>query len=252
MKLSNRIALITGAGSGIGRAVALLFAQEGASVALVGRTLSKLEQTAAAIGADSARVFCLAADLSRRAEARRAVEAAAEHFGGLDIVINNAGISRQRPLLEVDESLMDEMLDHNVKNPYWVVQAAMPWLLKRQRGCIVNISSSLAIKPSLGFGVYSMTKAAIQSLTLSLAQEFSPQGIRVNTIAPAVVDTPIHETYLSPEDAQNRKAEMARFYPLGRVGAPEEIAQAALYLCSDEASWITGSTLLMDGGRLVK
>jgi NAD(P)-dependent dehydrogenase (short-subunit alcohol dehydrogenase family) len=252
MKLAGKVALITGAGSGIGRAIALLFAQEGAKVALVGRTALKLEAVAKEIGGDSSRVYCLAADLSWRAEARRTIDTCAEHFGGLDIVVNSAGISRQHPLLEVTEPEWDELIAHNLKNPLWVAQCAVPWLIRRGGGVIINISSSLAIKPSPGFGAYAMTKAAMNMLTLALAQEHGADGIRVNTICPAVVDTPIHETYLSPEGAAQRKKEMGRFYPLGRIGTPEEVAQAALYLASDAASWITGTTLLMDGGRLVK
>jgi NAD(P)-dependent dehydrogenase (short-subunit alcohol dehydrogenase family) len=250
MRLGNKVALITGAGSGIGRATAILFAQEGAKVALVGRTASKLEETAEAI--PEGKIFCLAADLSRREEAQKAVDDCAGHLGGLDIVVNNAGISRQRSLLETDEALWDELVAHNIKNPFWLVQAVVPWLARRGGGIIINISSSLGLKPSPGFGAYAMTKAALQMLTLSIAQEHAQDRIRANTICPAVVDTPIHETYLTPEGAQRRKEEMARYYPLGRIGTPEEVAQAALYLASEEASWMTGTTLLMDGGRLVK
>jgi len=250
MKLQGKVALITGAGSGIGRATAILFAAEGAQVALVGRTAAKLDETAHVIAHGG--VYCITADLSRRDQAQRAVDKSASHFGGLDIVINNAGISRQRALLETDEPLWDELIAHNLKNPFWVAQAAIPWLARRGGGVIINISTSLAFKPSPGFGAYAMTKAALQTLTLSLAQEHAADRIRANTICPAVVDTPIHETYLTPEGAQRRKEEMAQFYPLGRVGTPEEVAKAALYLASDDASWITGSTLLMDGGRLVK
>jgi NAD(P)-dependent dehydrogenase (short-subunit alcohol dehydrogenase family) len=250
MKLEGKVALVTGAGSGIGRTTAVLFAREGAKVALVGRTQSKLEETARLIAGNGA--YCIPADLSRREEARRAVDLSAEHFGGLDIVVNNAGISRMRKLLEMDEALWDELIAHNIKNPFWVAQASVPWLAKRGGGAIINISSSLGIKPSPAFGGYAVTKAALQMMTLSFALEHATDKIRVNTISPAVVDTPIHETYLSPEGAVQRKEEMARFYPLGRLGMPEEVAQAALYLASDEAGWITGSMLLMDGGRLVK
>jgi NAD(P)-dependent dehydrogenase (short-subunit alcohol dehydrogenase family) len=250
MKLSGKVAIITGAGSGIGRATAVLFASEGAKVAIVGRTAEKLDETARMIAGDG--LFSIVADLSRRDEARRAVDESGGHFGGLDIVINNAGISRQRALLETDELLWDELIAHNLKNPFWVAQAAVPWLARRGGGVIVNISSSLGFKPSPGFGAYAMTKAALQMLTLSLAQEHAADRIRANTICPALVDTPIHETYLTPDGAERRKEEMGRFYPLGRVGTAEEVAKAALYLASDDASWITGSTLLMDGGRLVK
>jgi NAD(P)-dependent dehydrogenase (short-subunit alcohol dehydrogenase family) len=250
MRLQGKVALITGAGSGIGRAAAILFAQEGAKVGLVGRTASKLEETAKLISGDG--VYCTARDLSRREEAQKAVDECARHFGGLDIVVNNAGISRQRSLLETDEPLWQELVAHNINNPFWVAQAAVPWLARRGGGAIINISSSLGLKPSPGFGAYAMTKAALQMLTLSLAQEHAKERIRANTICPAVVETPMHETYLTPEGAQRRKQEMARFYPLGRIGTAEEVAQAALYLASEEASWITGTTLLMDGGRLVK
>ena len=250
MRLQGKVALITGAGSGIGRAAAILFAQEGAKVALVGRTASKLEETARLISGGG--VYCVARDLSRREEAQKAVDECARHFYGLDIVVNNAGISRQRSLLETDEPLWQELVAHNINNPFWVAQAAVPWLARRGGGAIINISSSLGLKPSPGFGAYAMTKAALQMLTLSLAQEHAKERIRANTICPAVVETPMHETYLTPEGAQRRKQEMARFYPLGRIGTAEEVAQAALYLASEEGSWITGTTLLMDGGRLVK
>ncbi len=250
MRLQGKVALITGAGSGIGRATAVLFAEEGAKVGLVGRTAQKLATTARTIGTENS--FCVSADLSQRKEARRAIDQCAEHFGGLDIVVNNAGVSRMRDLLEIDEAHWDELIAHNLKNPFWVAQLAVPWLLRRGGGAIVNISSSLGIKPSPGFGAYAMTKAALQMMTLAFAQEFSAKKIRVNTISPAVVDTPIHETYLSPEDVARRTDEMARFYPLGRLGTAAEVARAALYLASDDAAWITGTTLLMDGGRLVK
>jgi 3-oxoacyl-[acyl-carrier protein] reductase len=252
MRLAGRVALITGAGSGIGRACAHLFAREGASVSLVGRTLAKLSAVAQEIGADPSRVRCVAADLSVRGEARRAVEECAEHFGGLDIVINNAGIGRQRPMLDVDEALVDEVIAHNVKNPLWVAQFAAPHLIRRGGGVIVNISSSLSLKPVPGSGIYSMSKAALDMLTKALALELGAHRIRVNTVCPAMVDTPLHQTYLSPEDVEKRRHSMEQIYPLGRIGTPEEIAEAALFLSSDAASWITGSTLLMDGGRLVK
>jgi NAD(P)-dependent dehydrogenase (short-subunit alcohol dehydrogenase family) len=219
---------------------------------MVGRTAAKLEAVAREIGSTGYAPFWMVADLSQREEARRAVDTCAEHFGGMDVVVNSAGISRFKELLEVDEALLEELLEHNVKNPFWVAQFSVPWLIRRGGGTIVNISSSLGLKPSPGFGVYAMTKAALQMLTLALAQEHGGDRIRVNTICPAVVDTPLHETYLSPEDARKRKEEMERFYPLGRVGTAEEVAQAVLYLASDAASWITGTTLLMDGGRLVK
>ena len=226
MKLQGKVALITGAGSGIGRATAILIAEEGATVVLVGRTAAKLDETARAITGDG--VFSIAADLSRRDQARSAVDEAAQHFGGLDIVLNNAGISRQRALIETDEPLWDELIAHNLKSPFWVAQAAVPWLARRGGGVIINISSSLGLKPSPGFGAYAMTKAALQMLTLSLAQEHAADRIRANSICPAVVDTPIHETYLTPEGAQLRKEELARFYPLGRVGTPDDVAKAAL------------------------
>ena len=251
MRLQGKVALITGAGSGIGRATAILFAREGASVALVGRTAAKLQQVANEIGLDDSRVFCAAADLSRREEAGRAVNSSAEHFGGLDIVVNNAGISRLRKLLEVDEAVFDELFAHNVKNPLWVAQFAIPWLCRRGGGAIVNISTSLTIKPTAGFAVYAMSKAAVDLLTLGLALEHSGDHIRVNTICPAVVDTPIHETYTTPEKAQQRKEDMARTYPLGRIGTPEDVAEAILYLASDASAWVTGITVLLDGGRLM-
>jgi NAD(P)-dependent dehydrogenase (short-subunit alcohol dehydrogenase family) len=250
MKFQGKHALITGAGSGIGRATAVLFTQEGASVALVGRTAGKLEETARITGRDN--VVLVAADLSRRDEARRSFDECAQRLGGIDIVVNNAGISRMRKLVQMDEALWDELIAHNIKNPFWVAQAAVPWLIKRGGGVIINITSSLGIKPSPGFGGYAMTKAALQMMTLAFALEHAGDKIRVNAIAPAVVDTPIHETYLTPEDAARRKAEMAQFYPLGRLGTAAEVAQAVLYLASDDSAWVTGSTLLMDGGRLVK
>jgi NAD(P)-dependent dehydrogenase (short-subunit alcohol dehydrogenase family) len=250
MKFKGKNALVTGGGSGIGRATAELLVREGAKVALLGRTAEKLAQTARIIGGDN--LVMVAADLSHGDEARGAVDACANRLGGIDIVVNSAGISRMRRLLEMDEALWDELIANNIKNPFWVAQAAVPWLIRRGGGVIINISSSLGIKPSPGFGGYAMTKAALQMMTLSFALEHAADRIRVNAIAPAVVDTPIHETYLSAEGVARRKAEMAQFYPLGRLGTPSEVARAVLFLASDDAAWVTGSTLLMDGGRLIK
>jgi 3-oxoacyl-[acyl-carrier protein] reductase len=252
MKLAGKVALITGAGSGIGRATALLFARHGASLTLVGRTPTKLNAVANEITPDPQHVHCVAADLSQRYEAEHTVEECVAHFGRLDILVNSAGIARHRLILEVDEPMLDELIANNLKNPLWVSQAAIRTMLDREGGSIVNISSSLSLKPSLGSGAYSISKAALDMLTKVLAQEYGPSGIRVNSICPAFVDTPIHATYLSSEGIAARQAEMAAFYPLGRTGMPEEVAEAALYFASDAASWITGTTLLMDGGRLAK
>jgi len=238
--LHDRKAIVTGAGTGIGAASARLFAKAGAELVLVGRRVEKLEEVAREIEADSGRAHCVAADLSVAGEAERVVAEAAERMGGLDLLFNNAALYRAAPVSEISDGDWQAHLDLNLSAPLWLCRSAYPWLRRSEAGVVLNCLSTLAQRPVAGVAAYSASKAALLSLTQTLALEWAPDGIRVVAVSPGVVQTPIHGgADLAP---------MAALHPLGRVGRAEEIAAAALFLASDESAWTTGTVLTVDGG----
>ena len=241
-RLTGKTALITGGASGIGRATALLFAAEGARVAVVDRDGPGAERVAAEIGG-AARG--LAADVSREAEVRAAVEATVAAFGGLDILVNNAAIARGDDVATIDEATWDENLAVVLKSQYLMIRHALPALLARPGSAIVNISS---VNGLLGLGeeAYSAAKAGVINLTQNVAVRYGDRGLRCNVICPGTVRTPIwSERVARDADIFDR---LAAWYPLGRVAEPEEIARVALFLASDEASIVTGAVVVADGG----
>lgn len=238
--LHDRRALITGGGSGIGAASARLFAEAGAQLALVGRRQEKLEEVAAEITAAGGTAQCIPADLRDPSEPERVVAEAAEKMGGLDLLFNNAALYRPSSVAGISSEEWQEHLDLNLTAPLFLCRAAYPWLKRSEAAVVINCLSTLAQRPMPGVAAYSASKAALLSVTQTLALEWAPDGIRVVAVSPGVVDTPIHGgTDLSP---------MAAMHPLGRVGRPEEIAAAALYLASQASAWTTGSILTVDGG----
>jgi L-rhamnose 1-dehydrogenase len=249
VRLAGQVAIVTGAGSrkGIGRAIALAFARVGAAVAVVGR--SGIESVADEIAMAGGQAIALAVDVSIRAEAERAVERTVAELGRLDILVNNAGFCEFRPFLEIDEALWQRTLDVNVSGYFHVGQAAARRMVSQgDGGNIINVTSiSAEISGELKTH-YSVTKAAGKMLTLGMALELGRYGIRVNAIAPGTIDTDIVR---DPEIQQrvDRTAWTAAL-PLGRIGTAEDIAGAALFLASDEAAYITGATILVDGGAL--
>jgi 3-oxoacyl-[acyl-carrier protein] reductase len=248
MRLDNKVALITGAASGFGKGIAEVFAREGARVALADINESGARATAAAISNSAVAVAC---DVSRRDDVNAAVKAAIDAFGGIDILVNNAGMShRRRPMLEVDEAEFDRLMDVNVKSIFLFAHAVVPLMRKKKSGVIINIGSTAGIRPRPGLTWYNGSKAAVNLLSKSMAAELAPDGIRVCAVAPVMAETPLLPTFMggdSPELREQFKATV----PLGRFATVDDVAQATLFLASEEASFLTGNVLEVDGGRCV-
>ncbi|MGO4571593.1 SDR family oxidoreductase [Microvirga sp. 2TAF3] len=247
-RLEGKVALITGAGSGFGLGIAEKFAQEGAKVAIVDIKEDAAKAAADKIGASA---IGLAADVSKAADVKAAVKKALEAFGRLDIVVNNAGIShRNRPMLEVDEEEFDRVFAVNVKSIYLFAQAAVPQMREQGGGVFINVGSTAGLRPRPGLTWYNGTKGAVHTITKSMAVELAPNQIRVCALAPVAGETPLLATFMG-EDTPQKREQFVNSIPLGRFSKPEDIANAALYLASDEASMITGVVLEVDGGRCI-
>ena len=247
----TRCALVTGGGTGIGRSAALALAADGCAVVLAGRRPEPIRDVAAEVEAAGGHALAVAGDLSVPADAARVVAAGAEAFGGLHVVVNNAGtIRRNVRLHEVGFERWDEQIASNLRGPYLVTHAALPELLRAEGDrAIVNVASTLAIKPVPGVAPYAAAKGALLSLTRALAVEYGGDGIRCNAILPAVVDTPLARA--DRPDFEERRDAMAAAYPLGRLGTPDDVAEAIRWLCSPANAWISGVELTVDGGFTV-
>jgi NAD(P)-dependent dehydrogenase (short-subunit alcohol dehydrogenase family) len=247
MKLKGKVALVTGAGSGIGRAVACVFAREGASLFLTGRRREPLEQTATAAGGECA---VSTGDVRVPADADRWAAEVERRFGGLDLLVNNAGIIGGGGILDFNREKWRALMDTNVEGVVEVTRACAPLLVRRGGGAIVNLSSVTGIRPYGGLLGYCASKAAVNMITQSLALELAPKNITVNAILPGVVVTDLHRTGGMDEAAYAAFLERSKAtHPMGRVGRPEEVAEAALWFASDAARWVTGELMSVDGGR---
>jgi len=241
-RLDGKTALVTGAGRGIGRAVALALADAGAELLLNSRTPAELASLAAEIAAQGRRARTLPFDVTDSAAAREAIAG----LSRLDILVNNAGMNRPQPFLEVDEATLDRMIALNVKAAFTVAQAAARPMVEAGSGVIINMSSQMGhVGSERARTVYVMTKHAIEGLTKAMAVELAPKGVRVVSIAPTFVMTPLTKPFL--DDPDTRQWILDRI-PLGRTGTVEEVANAVLFLASPAASLVTGSSLLVDGG----
>ncbi len=251
MKLTDRVAIVTGAGSGIGRASALLFAQEGARVAVVDLKPDAARATAQQIEGAGGQALAIAADVSKSEDNRDAVAQTIGRWGRLDIFYANAGVPQwPSPVDEVDESVFDRIMAVNVKGVFLGAKHATPVMKKQRSGVILITGSTAAFKPRPGGQCYAASKGAVTTMSQSLALELAPFGIRVVVIAPVATDTPMLATFMGKEevDAEGMKQYVATV-PLGRLNRPEDIARAALFLASDDASMVTGSPFIVDGGR---
>jgi NAD(P)-dependent dehydrogenase (short-subunit alcohol dehydrogenase family) len=243
-RLDSKIAVVTGGSSGIGYAIAERFIKEGAKVYITGRRIAELEAAAHKLG-DAARAF--QSDVSNLDSLDRLFAAVRAEDGRLDVLVANAGVIAASPIREASEAHFDSMFDVNVKGTYFTVQKALP--LMRSGGSVILVSSCLATKGFPGHSVYNATKAAVRSLVRTAAAELVSEGIRVNTLSPGPVDTPIIEGQVgSPEAAEAFRKQAATHVPLGRIGRPGELAAAALFLASDDSSFSTGIDLVIDGG----
>jgi 3-oxoacyl-[acyl-carrier protein] reductase len=243
---SERVVVITGSTSGIGEAVALAFAAEGAAVVVHGRDRARGEAVAEQLRARGGRAFVVLADLGEPAGCTRPVEAAIAEFGQIDVLVNSAALTTPAATGQTPEHLLEELYAVNIRAPYRLVQAAIPHL-QNTRGAIINITGSPAYRGAPNSAAYAATKTALHSLTRSWAAELGPLGIRVNEISPGATETPLSHPMLS--DPQRREAILNRI-PARRTGTPDDIASAALFLASGSASYINGATLAVDGGLL--
>jgi dehydrogenase/reductase SDR family protein 4 len=242
--LQNKIALVTGASRGIGQAVAAAFAREGATVVICSRKQEALEQAAAGIKGN---VLPLACHVGRPEEIQRLVKTVHQEFGRIDILVNNAGTNiAQGPVLQVDESKFDKMIATNLKSAFLLTQAIAPGMCERGWGSIINMASISGLRPQHQGMLYSMTKAALIMMTKSYAQELGPKGVRVNAIAPGLIQTVMSEYYW--KDGAKLAGVLER-QPIQHLGQPEEIAEVAVLLAGEGGSYITGQTFVIDGGR---
>ncbi len=244
MRLSGRRIVITGAASGIGRATAELFAKEGAIVAALDQDLAGAE---AAVGATSG--IAVPVDVAQEESVKQAIEAAGTAMGGIDGVVNSAGINFNGLIENTELAQWQKILAVNLNGPFLVCRAALPWLRKADSATIVNVGSAAAVSPVVGNSAYAASKAGLVNFTRVLAKELAPR-IRANAICPGLVDTPMSRALLRARDpSANAASSSLDFLALKRKGQPEEIATAILFLTSDESSFATGTTLLVDGGR---
>lgn len=247
---SSNVAIVTGGGSGIGKEVARRLVEAGASVVIGGRDAAKLTQAATDIDSSGARVRTFAGDIGSPATAQALVDVATDAFGGVDILINNAGVFRPKPFLEVDEAEYDWFLDTILKGKFFMAQAAARAMILRGGGAIVQTGSLWALQAigATPSAAYSAANAGVHALTRNLAIELAAANIRINTVAPAVVETPVYNTFMSDDQVKDTLPSFNAFHPLGRNGQPADVAEAMLFLASPRAAWISGTVLPVDGG----
>jgi NAD(P)-dependent dehydrogenase (short-subunit alcohol dehydrogenase family) len=247
MKLKGKVALITGSGSGIGRASAVLFAREGARVVLVDYNEDNGRETLKIIQENGGEAMFIHADVSKGSDAEKMVREAVKKYGRLDILFNNAGKGLVKTVPDTTEEEWDILIDTNLKGVFLGSKYAIPEMAKNGRGAIINTASISGLVGHRNSAAYCASKGGIIMLTKAMAGDHAPQNIRVNCICPGHVLTPQLEPLIRSIPKSSTEAIVKR-YPLGRLGSPEDIAYAALYLASDESSWVTGSALVIDGG----
>src|SRR5499425_1084886 len=241
--LDNKVAIVTGASRGIGQAIAQVFAREGAKVVICGRKQKTLEQVAREIGPNAKPVAC---HVGRVEQIQALVDATTKEFGRIDILVNNAATNiAQEFCLDVDETKFDKMVEINLKSAFRLIRGVAPGMVQRGSGSIINIASISGLRPQYYGLLYSMTKAALIMMTQSYALELGAKGVRVNGIAPGLIQTVLSEYYWKDE---NRTAQIISKQPIQHIGQPNEIAGLAVLLASDDGSYITGQTIVADGG----
>jgi 3-oxoacyl-[acyl-carrier protein] reductase len=243
LKLTGKVALVTGAAQGIGRAIALLLAQNGADIVASDINLEKAEETAREIEGTGQRAMTIRVDVANSEEVERMVQTILERFGHIDILVNNAGIARDRLILRMTEEDWDAVLGVNLKGTFNCTKAVVRHMSKQRSGKIVSIASVVGEMGNAGQANYSASKAGVIGFTKTIAREFAQRGINVNAIAPGYIETPMTDTL--PEKA---KEELRRLIPMDRLGRPEDVAEAVLFLVSEASSYITGQVLNVNGG----
>lgn len=246
MRVAGKVAIVTGANVGIGAAVAKVLAEEGATVVITGRRKDLLDQVVADIERKKGRALAVAGSVTDEAHVRSVVEQCVRMFGTLNILVNNAGIGAFGTLLhEIDDATWHDILDVNLTGVFRMTRSAVPAMLKNGGGSIINISSVGGVIGFSGSAAYGTSKGGLELFTKCVAMDYAQNGIRCNSVCPGLIDTPMAAPLLNNPDM---KAEVLAAYPIRRVGMPEEVAKMVLYLASDEASWVTGSSFMIDGG----
>lgn len=249
MRFEQKVVAVTGGGSGIGKETAARFVAEGAKVVINGRDSAKLQAAAREIDPSGEKVGVLAGDIADPKTGAALVDAAVSRFGKLDVLVNNAGVFNPKPFLELSEADYDWYLDTILKGKFFTAQAAAK-AMKDKGGAIVQTGSMWAIQAigATPSAAYSVANAGVHAMVRNLAIELAPNNIRINAVAPAVVETPVYNTFLSEQQVKEVLPTFNAFHPLGRNGQPNDVAEAILFLASDQASWITGVVLPVDGG----
>ncbi|MBX9588040.1 MAG: glucose 1-dehydrogenase [Hyphomonadaceae bacterium] len=249
MRLASKVALVTGAASGFGAEIARTFAREGAKVSLFDLNGEGVRAVAESIGSSA---IALRGDVTVAEDLRSAVDKTVEANGRIDIVVNNAGWThRNQPMFEVEEADFDRVFAVNVKSIYHMSRAIVPLMRSQGSGCIINMGSTAGIRPRPGFTWYNSTKGAVNLMSRSMAIELAPHRIRVNSVAPVIGETAMLGAFLDKPDTPENRARFVATIPLGRLSRPPDVANACLYLASDDAEFITGIVLEVDGGRTI-
>jgi len=244
--LNNKVALVTGASRGIGRSIAESFVREGARVVICGRNQATLDEVAKEMGSQAVPIAC---HVGRPDDLKRMVETALESLGRIDILVNNAGTNvAQGPCLDVDDGKFDKMIEINLKSAFRLIRLAAPGMCERGSGSIINMASVSGLRPQLHGLLYSATKAALIMMTEVYALELGSRGVRVNAIAPGLIQTALSEYYWEEDE---RNVDRFSKQPVARIGQPQEVAEVALFLASDRSSYITGQNIVVDGGFLL-
>ncbi|HYL35478.1 MAG TPA: SDR family oxidoreductase [Bryobacteraceae bacterium] len=248
-QLKNKVAIVTGGSRGIGKATAQVFAREGATVVICGRKQSSLDEVANELKGRAGRIVPVACHVGKLEELQRMVDTTTRDFGKIDILVNNAGTNiAQGPGIEMDDGQFDKMVEVNLKSAYRLTRLVAPGMCQRGWGSIINVASIAGLRPQFHSLLYSMTKAALIMMTQSYAVELGPQGVRVNAIAPGLIQTVLSEYYWKDE---RKWQQMLVRQPIKHLGQPVEVAEVALLLASDASSYLTGQTIVVDGGRIL-
>jgi NAD(P)-dependent dehydrogenase (short-subunit alcohol dehydrogenase family) len=252
VRLKGKVSLITGAGSGIGRATALLFAREGALVVAADKDEQQAQATQKLIHLDGGKCEAKFFDVSQEEQVANAIATVVKNWGQLDVLFNNAGISLLKPVTDTTEAEWDKVFNINLKGVFFGCKHAIPYMAKQGNGAIINTASELAIVGQPLYGAYCATKAGVLALTRVLALEWAAKGIRINAVCPGPIATPMLQKEFDLAEAPMNEEKLAiKFIPAGRLGTPEDIAKVALFLASEDAQFVHGAAIVADGGKTI-